>query len=199
MVCLCKDGYYFAHQGMHYFPDRNNGKILNGFKVVLHSRTFKLCLGSTTDKQALKTVSHIIVVSNRGCQSGCMDNQINFKNGWITRLSRQQLMRQTLPGGPLLFSIPNNDPQKATEYAPIKSADDPNWMAFGRYASGSGCQSDGPDKLKEWSNTKCKILKDDKGKDLQLGKENPLHHYRLGMVCVGSSSAGKDLSWQTMS
>lgn len=43
------------------------------------------------------------------------------------------------------------------------------------------------DRLEEWPNTNCKILKKDKGHVLQLGKRNPLNHYRLGMECPGSS------------
>ncbi|GAB0208757.1 mitochondrial enolase superfamily member 1 [Grus japonensis] len=95
--------------------------------------------------------------------------------------------------GPVLFNIFINDLVEGTECTLSKFADDRKLGGVADTPEGCAAIQRDLDKIENW--VKRNQMKFNKGKHrvLHLGKNNPMHQYRLGVDLLGSSSAEKDL------
>jgi len=94
---------------------------------------------------------------------------------------------------PVLFSLFINDLDEGTECTLTKFADDTKLGGVADTVQGCASIQQDLDRLESWAQRN--MMKFNKGKCrvLHLGRNNPMHQYRLGVDLLESSSAERDL------
>jgi len=92
---------------------------------------------------------------------------------------------------PVLFNLLINDLEERTEHTLSKFADDTQLGGVVDTLEGCAAIQQDLDRLESW--VERNFMKFNKGRVLHLGRNNPMHQYRLGADLLESSSAERNL------